>query len=285
MILLISTRHEHSVWQVDWSHPRFGNLLASCGFDKKVIIWKENTSNSWEKIFEYSEHKNSVNSIAFAPHEYGLILLCGSSDGFISLHEYKNDQWISRKQEAHSLGVNSVSWGPSFNPITFQNEEDSSLSNSLAPMRFVTGGCDNLVKVWILSSSQPNIMNSFEEYDSGIKNFKYTELVGHSDWVRDVAWLNYVGYAYDTIASCGEDESVFIWKFDKADNKWKNIALKKKFNNPTWKVSWSFCGSYLAVSAGDNCVYLFTENSQDEWEEFSQINQDGSVEQINELNN
>jgi protein transport protein SEC13 len=78
------------VWQVSWSHPRFGNILASCGFDKKVLIWKEISLNNWEKIYEYTEHKNSVNSLAFAPQEYGLILLCGSSDGSISLHEYKS---------------------------------------------------------------------------------------------------------------------------------------------------------------------------------------------------
>jgi protein transport protein SEC13 len=213
-----------------------------------------------------------------------LILLCGSSDGYISIHEYKNEQWISRKQEAHSLGVNSVSWGPSFNPITFQNEEDTSPSNTLAPLRFVTGGCDNLVKVWVLTQSNSNDANLVEDYD-GIKNFKCTELNGHSDWVRDVSWLNYVGYAYDTIASCGEDENVFIWKHDKVDNSWKKIALKKKFNNPTWKVSWSYCASYLAVSAGDNCVYLFKENSLEEWEEFSQINQEGSLETNNENSN
>lgn len=217
-----------------------------------------------------------MNSLAFAPHEYGLILLCGSSDGFISLHEYKNESWVSRRQEAHNLGVNSVSWGPSFNPITFQSEDDNSLGNTLAPMRFVSGGCDNLVKVWVMS--KPQDLN--EEME-----LKYTELKGHNDWVRDVTWLNYVGYAYDTIASCSEDENVFVWKFDKVENKWSNTSLKKKFNNPTWKVSWSYCGSYLAVSAGDNYVYLFKENSQDDWEEFSQINQEGNVEQINENNN
>jgi len=74
-----------------WSHPRFGNLLASCGFDKKVIIWKEMSQNIWERIFEYNGHKNSVNALSFCPHEYGLILLCGSSDGSISLHEYKSN--------------------------------------------------------------------------------------------------------------------------------------------------------------------------------------------------
>ena len=38
-----------------------------------------------------------------------------------------------------------------------------------------------------------------------IKNFKNTKVFSnHTDWVRDVNWLNYVGYAYDTIVSCGE---------------------------------------------------------------------------------
>jgi WD40 repeat protein len=29
-------RHEGPVWQVSWSHPMFGNLLASCSYDRKV---------------------------------------------------------------------------------------------------------------------------------------------------------------------------------------------------------------------------------------------------------
>jgi len=55
-----------------------------------VFITKEKSKNLWESVFEYKEHKHSVNSVAFAPHEYGLILLCGSSDGYVSIHEYKS---------------------------------------------------------------------------------------------------------------------------------------------------------------------------------------------------
>lgn len=170
------------------------------------------------------------------------------------------------------MGVNSVSWGPSFFPITFQNDDDNNRTNSLAPMRFVTGGCDNLVKIWTVDNS------SEDSLDIGLKNFKSTDLDGHSDWVRDVAWLNYVGYAYDTIATCSEDETVIIWKFDTKEYKWKKTNLNKKFSTPTWKVSWSHCGSFLAVSAGDNCVYLFKENVDGNWEEISQVNQDGVMD-------
>ena len=77
------------MWQLSWAHPRFGTLLASAGFDKKVNVWKDFGYNKWEKIFTY-EHNNSVNTLAFAPNEYGLLLLSGSSDGFLALHEYKS---------------------------------------------------------------------------------------------------------------------------------------------------------------------------------------------------
>lgn len=28
--------HEGPVWQVAWAHPKFGNILASCSYDRKV---------------------------------------------------------------------------------------------------------------------------------------------------------------------------------------------------------------------------------------------------------
>ena len=29
-------RHNGPVWRIAWSHPRYGNILATCSFDKKV---------------------------------------------------------------------------------------------------------------------------------------------------------------------------------------------------------------------------------------------------------
>ena len=28
--------HDGPIWQITWAHPKFGNILASCSFDKKV---------------------------------------------------------------------------------------------------------------------------------------------------------------------------------------------------------------------------------------------------------
>lgn len=112
---------------------------------------------------------------------------------------YKDDEWHSRKHDANNLGVNSVSWAPPFYPISF---EDESSSVNLAPMRFVTGGCDYLVKFWTMETQNYSIDES-RNFASGNK-FSVEHGEGHGDWVRDVAWLNHVGLPYDIVASCGE---------------------------------------------------------------------------------
>ena len=56
---------------------------------------------------------NLVFSVAWAPHELGLMLVCGSSDGAISVLTYSHasNAWEAEKiNNAHTIGCNSVSW-------------------------------------------------------------------------------------------------------------------------------------------------------------------------------
>lgn len=55
---VVYCRHEGPVWQVAWAHPMYGNILASCSYDRKVIIWKEE-NGTWEKTYEYTGHDSS----------------------------------------------------------------------------------------------------------------------------------------------------------------------------------------------------------------------------------
>jgi protein transport protein SEC13 len=64
--------------------------LATCGYDKKVSIWKEVKPQSWDLVYQV-EAMASVNSIAWAPWEYGLILGAGSADGKIYIISRKGD--------------------------------------------------------------------------------------------------------------------------------------------------------------------------------------------------
>ena len=77
--------HEGPVWSCSWSHPTFGNLLATAGYDRKVIVWKEENGNIWTPVYESTCHESSVNQVAWAPVEFGLQLACASADGTVSI--------------------------------------------------------------------------------------------------------------------------------------------------------------------------------------------------------
>lgn len=253
---LLDTLSEHSgpVWQVDWAHPKFGTCLASCGYDGKVCIWKENSYKKFELISVLKCHTASVNSVQWAPHEYGPLLLCGSSDGSCSIFEFKDNGVVNEPIiiDAHQIGVNAACWAP----ITFNGGNNNE-------KRFVTGGCDNLVKIWKSDETDP------KKYQ-----LEHT-LRAHSDWVRDVAWSpSVLNKSY--IASVGQDSQCVIWTKDQEskDNEWKQTVLKEnKFDDVLWRASWSLSGDVLALSGGDNRITLWRENLQGQWESAGEINE------------
>ncbi|XP_023244957.1 protein SEC13 homolog [Copidosoma floridanum] len=241
--------HTGPVWQIAWAHPKFGNLLASCSYDRKVIIWKE--FDDWVKIHEHMCHDSSVNAVAWAPHELGLILACGSADGSISILTNSGDSWDTQKiQNAHTIGCNAVSWctaiEPAFDPVSQQKTPVK---------RLASAGCDNIIKIWK------------EEADRWIEE---TKLEGHSDWVRDVAWAPSIGSSRTTIASCSQDRRVIIWTSTDYIN-W-NSTIINVFDDVIWNVSWSLTGGILSVSGGDNKISLWRENPEGQWVGISDLN-------------
>jgi protein transport protein SEC13 len=121
-----------------------------------------------------------------------------------------------------------------------------------AQRRFVSGGSDNLVKIWEWSAEQKRYIPAG------------APLTGHTDWVRDVAWSpSLLSKAY--IASASQDKTVRIWTSSlSTPNEWTSTVLN--FDAVTWRVSWSLSGNVLAVSGGDNKVSLWKENLKGTWE-------------------
>ncbi|KAB5537117.1 hypothetical protein PHYPO_G00115150 [Pangasianodon hypophthalmus] len=257
--------HEGPVWQVAWAHPTYGNILASCSYDRKVIIWKEE-NGTWDKMYKYTGHNSSVNSICWGPYDFGLILACGSSDGAISILTYTGDgQWdIKKINNAHTIGCNAVSWAPAVVPSSLIDQPTGQKPNYVK--RFVSGGCDNLVKLW-------------KEEDGQWKEDQ--KLEAHSDWVRDVGWAPSIGLPTSTIASCSQDGRVFIWTCDDPSGNTWTAKLLHKFNDVVWHVSWSITGNILAVSGGDNKVTLWKESVGGQWACISDVNKgQGAVTSI-----
>lgn len=106
--------------------------------------------------------------------------------------------WSAFQFFGHGFGVNSVSWHPT-NFITHTSSDNSTTFGSVLsdtpPLRFVSCGMDNLIRVW-------------QSRDNSIKSFYVTAtLEGHEDFVRDVAWRpnsNSSNSNLETIASAGD---------------------------------------------------------------------------------
>jgi protein transport protein SEC13 len=87
-----------------------------------------------------------VNSIAWSPHELGAFLACASSDGKVSVLEFRDDgSWDTKAFTAHGMGVNAVSWAPALTPGSLVATQGAAAGNV---RKLATGGCDNLVRIW-----------------------------------------------------------------------------------------------------------------------------------------
>ncbi|GAB9464131.1 hypothetical protein Gpo141_00001572 [Globisporangium polare] len=251
------TGHEGPVWQVAWSHPKFGALLASCSYDGKVIIYREQSLNQWTQAYVHVFHEASVNSIAWAPHEYGLSLACASADGSVSIVSYTTEGWSVSHFKDSSLGCNAVSWAP-FNSLGSKGETG-------VVRRLVTASCDKAIKIWSL----PEGHTEWTKED-------ISSAPAHSDWVRDVAWAPSTGMPVNLIASCSEDKHVYIWSQTEEHGAWKRELLHT-FEAPVWRVSWSVTGNVLAVSSGDHKVTLWKETLDKKWIQISSVDEAGTL--------
>lgn len=248
------TGHDAAVWCAAWSHPKFGVILASSGYDGRVLIWKEAAPAQWQRIYEFTLHTASVNLVAWSPSELGCHLAAASSDGHVSVLTFENNSFSHAIFPAHGLGVNSVSWAPPHLPAQLTSAQPPA-AHAPVQRRFATGGSDNAVKLWQFNPATSS-------YDS------LATLTGHTDWVRDVAWSP-TPLSKQYIASASQDHTVRIWTLGAGDDvgdaaRWKSEVLD--FEVVVWRVSWSQAGNVLAVSGGDNRVSLWKEKLKGGWE-------------------
>ncbi|OQV25504.1 Protein SEC13-like protein [Hypsibius exemplaris] len=233
--------HDDAVWQVSWAFPLHGTVLASCGYDKKVIVWRQE-GNQWMVLYEYL-NDCPVNCVAFAPFDLGrLMLACGASDGTIIILASRDDgSWgVTKIPNAHALGVMAVSWGdPFFMPVNGKRGETTTA-------RLATGGCDNCVKIW-------------RENGENGPWLEENRLDGHSDWVRDVAWRINRLFEHTTVVSASQDRRVLIWRHD-GHTGWVRDTLKT-FDDVPWTLSFSPTGSSLGVFWGTNSMTIFRESN------------------------
>ena len=104
-----------------------------------------------------AELSSSVNTVAWAPWEYGLVLAAGTTEGKIFVIEHKQDNWTQpREIGKHVEAVTGLSWGPSTEPAFLNAEMISKSSKSesheltLPVKRLVSSSNDKQIFLWEL---------------------------------------------------------------------------------------------------------------------------------------
>ena len=78
LLFILFQGHEGPVWQLAWAHPRYGTILASCSYDRKVILWREDRG-SWSQLYNHTCHDSSVNSVRNNTYTYITVFFFGQS--------------------------------------------------------------------------------------------------------------------------------------------------------------------------------------------------------------
>jgi protein transport protein SEC13 len=245
-------------------------MLASCSFDGSVIVHREQRPGSWSIIHHATAlHESSVNGVAFAPHEFGLMLATASSDGRVAILKHlPNHTWSVEYIQDCPAGANAVCWAPYGS--YFDTTMEVSTENNTTPVqqqqlpRIATAGCDNCVRFYVCNASGQWML---EHTTPNNHNTTVSAVVSHTDWVRDVAWAPCLLPNHNTLASCSEDRTVIIWNQPPPTDgtntsEWTGTVMHT-FDDPVWRVSWSVTGHLLAVSSGDSNVTIWKASLND----------------------
>lgn len=262
--------HAGAIWAVAWAHPKYGQVLASAGEDKLVLIWRgprlsdstgETEDDYWNVIGRH-DSQGPVIAAAFSPWEYGLQLATASCDGIVTVLSHngaaqlESDAWRKESFHAHEGGAFAVCWAPAASPAVSSDAAEAQTMHlaAMGPRRLVSGGADHTVRIWRYDaqSSQWVDQHRFPEEE-------------HGNFVRDVAWRPNMGIPSNTVASCDEDGTVVIWTQAMLDQPWTR-QFRLKLDAAAWQLSWAVTGSILAVSTSANGCYLLSETREGEWQ-------------------
>ncbi|ESO91072.1 hypothetical protein LOTGIDRAFT_191563 [Lottia gigantea] len=267
--------HSGSVWRVTWCHPEYGQVIATCSFDRTAAVWEEligeharqNKQSHWVKRTSLVDSRTSVTDVKFAPRHLGLQLATCSADCVVRIYEAHDvmnlSQWSLQHEIQCSLSCSCLAWNPS-------------LSRSHPPMICV--GSDNP------STTAGGKVQIYEYSDSNRKWRKLEIISIVTDPVHDLEFAPNLGRSYHLLAVASKDLNLFSIK--PLSSSLKDSANISKFDiqrlgeftehkSQVWRISWNVFGTVLTSSGDDGCVRLWKANYMGIWK-CVQVLEDGS---------
>jgi WD40 repeat protein len=92
----IPNAHAGSIWRVDWAHPQFGQVIATCSADTYVKIYKETdgkedgadgSAAKFVRVHDLPDSRQPVTDVKFSPKHHGLKLATCAKDGMVRIYE------------------------------------------------------------------------------------------------------------------------------------------------------------------------------------------------------
>lgn len=264
-MLFLTCSHSGPVWQVAWAHPKYGHILASCSYDGKVLIWKEqgpatnapqSGSGNWTKIKEYTAHSASgelggdlqrrwsdpfdisKRRVLGTPRTgcHRCLRLFRRKDFRPHLPKYAPNVFCSRPESNNSF-VDDGQW----NVDLFDGHVGGCTAVSWAPAT-LPGSLINPSATPTpnpaTNAPPPPPVKRFVSAgcDNKVKIWVYRTqtstwavedtLEGHSDWVRDVSWAPNIGLPRSYVATASQDKTVCIWTKDSPNAPWVKTVLE-----------------------------------------------------------
>ncbi|CAG8570258.1 6936_t:CDS:2 [Paraglomus occultum] len=256
--------HDGSILRVAWAHPEYGQVIASCSFDRTVRIWEEqeyepkNSDNRFGMRARLPESKSAVQDIEFAPNALGLKLAAVAADGSIRIYEAMEVTNLKKWTLLEEFNVSGS---------IHMKEAEGNYCISWCPSRFhasmIAVGCGKEARIY-----KQNAINNWAAIIT---------LYGHKDTIHDISWAPAMGRSYQLIATASKDHFVRIYKLTPAESGYFNVSNVAEFSDhgaEVWRVEWNITGTILASSGDDGKVRLWKANHKGEWKWLSTIDYD-----------
>lgn len=248
--------HDALVFRLAWAPPEFGDILASCSYDRTVIIWERGGARSgpsmlqkWVNRAKLVDSRQAVNDIAFAPKHLGLQIATCSADGSVRVYEAVDvmnlmhwplvDEFEVARDAA---GARCIAWSP----------------NQFRTASLAVGG-DKRLQIWKQADGR-----------------KWTLAEGAGDQlqldsaINGIAWAPNLGRSYELLATASQDRSVRIFKV--VNDSIIEQACFRDHKSEVWHVEWNITGTVLASSGDDGIVRLWArKGGTGSWESLDKV--------------
>uniref|UniRef100_A0A0N5ATL6 WD_REPEATS_REGION domain-containing protein n=1 Tax=Syphacia muris TaxID=451379 RepID=A0A0N5ATL6_9BILA len=264
--------HGGPIWKVQWAHPEFGQILATCSFDRHVTIWEETAKTDmddtlrgkpgerfekrqWRKAgFLVDTFRDSVTDIKFAPRHFGLMIATCSAQGILRTYEAPDimnlSQWnLKEEVRLFDTRCSTISW--STNRLT----------------RPLIAACSDEIDL-----KGPSV--AIVEYHENFRKWQHVESPTFEKPcpVSDCSFAPSVGRLYHILAVAARD--VYVYKVslkdgikdadtDSASPSSYVIELLDVLETSApkfvqlWRLSWNITGSVLCVASSDGNIRIW----------------------------